>query len=419
MQGPPTLLYLDLWQQPAEQFRAIHAGLKQGFKIVLLARSIAEALHPFLTEAVEADTHDFDAGLQAARALATRHNIVGCVRWLDRSVVLGALICEALDLPGPRPRTAELARDKLAMKRAVESTGSTARIFDIAPNFRAADLPADFPFPAVLKPVGASGSRGVLKVETREHLERVLEQARHIAQPANDPIFRHYSGRFLLEEFIDGDLVSVEGFVSGGAPYFAGIIDHQNTPDYFLDFRHVFPAPLAADVEAKIYQLSREVLSKIGVDDCAFQIELLLSERGPFFLEMCARTAGDFNSTHLLPGALERDHLGDYIRVCTGRAPLCGEPAPGRAAKTVMGTQYILAECEGELTAIHGIEDAADVFGFEHFFLENPIGSRLRPAPLGLLNSRVGSVHIRGTDAAEVKENLAEAARRIRPIVSN
>src|SRR5262245_18531141 len=100
MAGAPTLLYLDLWRPPAEQFRAVHAGIKQGFQIALLANTIPDALRPYLVDAVAVDTHDFDAGLNAALALAERHNIVGCVRWLDRSVVLGAMICEALGLPG-------------------------------------------------------------------------------------------------------------------------------------------------------------------------------------------------------------------------------------------------------------------------------------------------------------------------------
>lgn len=417
MRGRPTLLYLDLWRPPAEQFRALHAGLKQGYQIVMLANAVPEALRPLLVDAVVVDTHDFDASLEAALALAKRHNIVACVRWLDRSVVLGAMICEALGLPGPRPKTAELVRDKEAMKRALAPTAATAPVFAIDPNTRASDVPPDFAFPAILKPVGASGSRGIFKVEERAHFAQALEESRALARAENDPIFRHYSGRFLLEPFVTGELVSVEGFVSGGSPYFAGLIDHKNTEDYFLDFRHVFPASLPERDEARIYALSRAILTETGIDDCAFQIELLLSENGLFFLEMCARMAGDFNSTHLLPDALDQDHLGNYIRVCTGRAPLCGEPAPGRDAKTVMGTQYILAERDGVLAGVEGIEKAAEVLGFEHFFLEHPLGTRLRPPPLGLLNSRVGSVHVRGTTAADVKEKLAEAAALIRPIL--
>ena len=419
MTGRPALLFLDLWGPPAEQYRATEAAHRQGYDVVLLAKTVPEGLKPYLIDSVETDTYRHETAVAAALALAEQHDFHGCARWLDRSVVLGAEICEALDLPGPRPPEAYKARNKAAMKRAVSGIkGLLPEWIEISPGMSASDVPGDFPYPAILKPAGASGSRGIFRIHSKDELEKALGQARALAQPGKDSIFSFYEGHFLLESFAPGELISVEGFVSGGDPFFAGIIDHKNTEDYFLDYRHVFPAELPTDIERRIYEVCVQILRTVGIDDCAFQIELLLSGHEVTFVEMCARMAGDFNSTHLIPGATGRDHLGNYIRVITGQRPDC-PLRPDRSKYRTMGTQYIIAPRQGRLEAVHGIEQAANVHGFEHFFLETAIGADVAPPPDGLLHSRIGSIHASGTSADDVKNKLARIDRLIEPVITD
>ena len=72
-------------------------------------------------------------------------------------------------------------------------------------------------FPAVLKPLSGAGGKNVIKLDAAEEgeLEKTFATLHRLSHPFYDPLFFYNPGKFLLEEYIEGDEVSIEGFVDG------------------------------------------------------------------------------------------------------------------------------------------------------------------------------------------------------------
>jgi biotin carboxylase len=410
------LLYLDLWRPSNEAYRALAAAERLGIDVVMLARNIPAALRGTLKDYRLVDTFDHAAAVEAAIELAAAYDFAGVARWLDRSVEIGADIAERLGLPGPGRAVAHLCRHKYKMKQALAGLDVTPRNVLIRSE---ADLESALDYvgmPAVLKPAGASASRGIFRVDSLSSLRHAFATLSRVATPEYDDIFRMLGGEYVLESFVPGPLISVEGFVTDDTIHFVGIIDHLNTDDYYLDFRHVYPADLDQADEAAIYDAATRILRKLGLKHSAFQIEGLLSPEGFKFLEIAARTAGDYNSTHLLPSGTGTDHLANYLRVVMGDEPDCPK-VPVKIAGHYVGTQYVIATQSGHYRGLAGIEAASNIAGFDHLYPELSIETRITLPPDDFMSCRVAAVFAQSTSSAGVKNTLAEACAKLQPII--
>ena len=101
----------------------------------------------------------------------------------DGGVVAAALAATRLGLPSNPPDAASRARDKLALRRALEAAGvSQPRFAELPPGGDVAAVG----FPAVLKPTGLAMGRGVIRADDAERRARVR---------APDPQDRRGGGR--------------------------------------------------------------------------------------------------------------------------------------------------------------------------------------------------------------------------------
>src|SRR5688572_30764011 len=97
----------------------------------------------------------------------------------DRPTVLAACLASALGLPGHPPDAAARSRNKLQARAAFGSAGL------LIPDFQAvslredpAALAATATYPAVVKPLALSGSRGVIRVDTPDEFVAAFERLR-------------------------------------------------------------------------------------------------------------------------------------------------------------------------------------------------------------------------------------------------
>ena len=105
-----------------------------------------------------------DAAEHMLRALsAQRPDAVIAVG--DRPIVLAARLASALGLPGNPPEAAMRSRNKLQTRAAFQQAGRPIPEFQaVSLRDDAAALALATTYPAVLKPLALSGSRGVIRV---------------------------------------------------------------------------------------------------------------------------------------------------------------------------------------------------------------------------------------------------------------
>ncbi|TDR51496.1 biotin carboxylase [Halomonas ventosae] len=146
-------------------------------------------------------------------------------------------------------------------------------------------------FPFFVKPIKSSGSRLGFRIDTPEDFYHAIEQLRDaiglIADPFNTvleqarlpPEVAAVDGHFCMaEEIIGGWQCTVEGYVYQGEVESYGIVDSLRYPQVLSFFHYRYPSGLPGEIQAEMVELTRTVMSHIGYDNAAFNVEYFWDE---------------------------------------------------------------------------------------------------------------------------------------------
>lgn len=401
-----AVLFVNLRQSPHEDRAALLAAQRLGYEVILLADRVPSYAAGFVSEVETVNTYDLEQALAKARLLINRHHVRGVVTWGDRDVELIAQIGQSFGLPAPSPAAARRARNKFEMKQAL------AHLPGIVPQHarvRTLDelkvAVREIGLPAVLKPTGASGSKGIFELRRPEDLLSAFTHLQNIARPDFDPIFHYYGAEFILEEFLSGPEFSVEGWIYGGEVWIAGITDKWTTNPFHLEYQHIHPSRLAERDKQEVLVKTVQVVKALGLDNSTFHLEGKLTPQGFRLVEVAARIGGDYITSHLVPLSTGIDFYAQVIRVATGKQPIV-EPQHGRYA----GVRFLLANTEGLLVGLKGIETMLSLTAVEHLFVEQAPGNEILLPPRHFDSQRIAAVIARHADYALVDSMLKEAA---------
>jgi biotin carboxylase len=255
--------------------RALHVAAvdRNGEAPGLVAADVAEIV----------DFTDVDAVLEVARRIGVDGVLTVSA---DRAVPVVAAVAEALGLPGIGMATAHLLTHKRAMRDALGAAGLPQPPY--ASLRSSADVDAALAavgFPAVLKPVDSGGQRAVFRIESRDELERDLDEA--IAESPTDEA--------LLEEFVDG--VELNGIVIArlGEPALVTLSDRLRPPGigFGVGWIHVYPPSIPPDQLRLAGQVAVESVRALGLRDAIAFPQLIASPDGRVsVVEVAARIPG-------------------------------------------------------------------------------------------------------------------------------
>ncbi|MCG6659700.1 ATP-grasp domain-containing protein [Halomonas campisalis] len=145
--------------------------------------------------------------------------------------------------------------------------------------------------PFFVKPIKSSGSRLGFLIDSPETFYRAIEQLRDqiglIADPFNTVLEQARlpagvagvdGGFCLAEEVIGGWQCTVEGYVFEGEVVSYGIVDSLRYPGVLSFFHYRYPSGLPDYVQAKMRELTQTVMTHIGYDNAAFNVEYFWDE---------------------------------------------------------------------------------------------------------------------------------------------
>lgn len=246
-----------------------------------------------LDEVVHAAAYDFDQLVaDARRELEGFSGVVDAIvgYWDFPTSALLPILRENLGLPGPSLEAVLKCEHKywsrLEQSRAVP---------DCVPPFQAVDpfddnavnsIEIDYPF--WIKPVKAHSSYLGFLIENAEQLESVLPTIRKgigsFGKPLNqvmkyldlpDDIAPVSGNQCIAEGIISaGWQCTLEGFVRNGDVQVTGMIDTVRDESHrSVLLRYEYPSALPDDVQQRIIDYSRRVMTQIGYDNAPFNIE--------------------------------------------------------------------------------------------------------------------------------------------------
>lgn len=224
-----------------------------------------------------------DAGAVIDHAARIHPDIVLPVS--DAGVTTAAAVNDALGLPGILPPIAQRYVSKARMRAACHSGGVRQPRFEIVrPDQAIEPAAARIGWPVVVKPSVNAGSRGVSVARDAATLRWSIDFAR---QHSPD-------GEYVVEEFIHGTEVTVEGLVRGGEVVILARSDkeHQHHARFRVAMSLNYPAKLTEAERNDVDAVIRGAVAALGAYDGAFHAECILGEAGAVLVEIHARGGG-------------------------------------------------------------------------------------------------------------------------------
>lgn len=263
--------------------------------------------------------------------------------------------------------------------------------------------------PSVVKPVSLAASRGVIRADTVAELaaavirvDRLLRRP-ELCGPDGDP-------PLLVEEFIPGAEIAIEGFLTEGELSVLAIFDKPDPLDgpFFAETLYVTPSRHDRAVLDDAVAVTREALHALGLRDGPIHAELRLATGGAVFLEVAARSIGGRCSSALriLDGEREMSLEELILRHALGMTLDQPRLAPGGA-----GVLMLPVPSTGVLHQVSGAREAAAVPGVTAVDITIPVGQAMESLPEG--DRYLGFVIARGSDAATVEDSLRRAQHLI------
>jgi hypothetical protein len=358
---------------------------------VLLATDRCHILeNPWGDNAIAVRFDETDAGW------ADGLHVDGIVAVADRPTVLAALAAERLGLSWHPATATALCRDKYRMRSRFAQSGLPAPRFVLAPPGREVALK----FPCVLKPLGLSGSRGVIRANNHEEFTAALERVRRIV---GDP-----EAAVQVEEYIPGREFALEGLMSHGELQTLAIFDKPDPLEgpYFEETIYVTPSLEPREVQAAIVDTTRRAAQSLGLWHGPIHAEMRVNSSGVYMLEIAARPIGGLCARALRAGGYTLEEL--VILHAVGEVP----SGLDHFAIEPSGVMMIPVPRAGILQSVAGIEESRLVPGIDEIVITAKAGEKLVPLPEGA--SYTGFIFASGPDPGFVASALRRAHSRLR-----
>ncbi|HEX6791258.1 MAG TPA: ATP-grasp domain-containing protein [Candidatus Krumholzibacteria bacterium] len=410
---PRLLMLIPTATYRAEAFVRAAQGLAIDLSIASEVPSSLSHLHPVSLPALEFSKPD--RLIEAARAFAAANRVDGVVAVDDQSVLPAALVAEALGLRHHPAAAVRAALNKFLGRERMRSAG-----IDI-PRYRLVALDADITrvardeiavdvgYPAVLKPLAMSASRGVVRVDNPAQFisafERLATLVRASPSPHDDLANRHV----LVETYIPGDEVAVEGIVDRGRLHIFAIFDKVDRLEgpYFPETMYIAPSRLDAGVQESVHEVTRRTVEAMALSDGPVHVELRVDGSRVVPLEAHARSIGGMCSRVL---RFDGDRSLEEMIILHALGLLGAiPPREARAA----GVWMMQAPRAGRFAGMHGVNSAAAVKHVDEVLVSARTGQDLAPLPEGFLY--MGFIFARADTPAGVETALRSAFRLLEP----
>jgi biotin carboxylase len=348
----------------------------------------------------------FDRPQEAARRIVQQslaRPVDGLIALGDRATTAAAYAARALGLAHNHPQAVENCRSKLRQREVLREAGlPVPGFFSFRLDKQLERILPRVQFPCVVKPLRLAASQGVIRANNPEEFRAAVERIRRLLESPEIQVTREAElDRLLVERYISGAEVAVEGLLTRGRLRILGIFDKPDPLDgpYFEETIYVTPSRLPEEMRERIADCAAATVRALGLEHGPVHAEFRVNEQGPWVLEAAPRPIGGLCSRALrfgpkrilLEELLVRHALGidgsDFDREADASGVMM-IPVP---------TSGVLEGVEGEelARATPGIEDVQITARAHDFIAAWPEGS-----------SYLGFIFARGPSPAEVESAL-------------
>ena len=333
----------------------------------------------------------------------------------EESIVLAANLSNFLNVDHNSIESVLLTKNKYLMRTELIKTGLCSPWFKIFSIYESSNkIINEISFPCVIKPTFLSGSRGVMRVNTKKELSEGIKTLNELL--SLDELRKRggkQSDYIMIEEYIPGKEVAIEGIVSEGKLTMLAIFDKPELLEgpTFEETIIVTPSVLTKKIQYSLLETLQVVVKALGIVKGPVHAEARINRNGNYILECASRSIGglcskvlEFQGGISLEELILRSYLGRNIE----KSKLIGN---------ARGVMMMPTEKKGILKEIGGVKDALVVKGVTDLQITVKPGEKLQPLPKG--DRYLGFIFAGGNNQEFVINALKNAWSKIEIVLEN
>ena len=343
---------------------------------------------------VQIDCSDPHSAADQLTALGDDVPLDGVIAADDSGVLVAALAGTALGLRSNSPQAAAATRDKSLMRRTLAAEEVPQPDFELLDGERPPDI--DISYPVVVKPVDRSASQGVIRVDRPDALAVAVDRVRKIVGDEQAPV--------LVETYVDGPEIAIEGLLNDGDLTALAIFDKPDTSDgpFFPETIFVTPSRLPDLAQTEARRVAQAATRSLGLSQGPVHIELRIQDGRPKVIEIAARSVGGLCSRSLNFGL-----MGTSLETLILRNAIGMEKPELRREFHASGVLMIPITRSGLLAEVIGLDQVREIEAVTGLDLTIRLGSEILAPPDG--DRYLGFVYANAVSPETVESALRRA----------
>lgn len=321
----------------------IEAAHKRGYYVITCDYLPENIAHKYSDEFINHSTTDKEEILEWAQ----ENQIDGVLTFTDSGVLTAAYICEKMNLACLGSYKAiEIIQNKDMFRRFLKDNGCNVPEFFQYSSWNEIEKDIDIlPYPVMIKPVDAAGSKGVTKVLSKNELKQAYDYATRFSIKRLEVI---------IEQFIDpiGPQIHGDVFVQNGRVIFHYLGDHHfdMSINNLVPVSTTWPSTHSDDEIQKVLEQIQMFVTKVGFQNGCMNIESRIdkNDENAYLIDVGARSGGNYT-----PFVIHRATGFDFVET------MLDFSMEGRYRKNVVEKKgyyaylVIHSKTEGELVCVN------------------------------------------------------------------
>lgn len=328
----------------------------------------------------------------------------------DRPAATAAYVSRALGIDGNDPQAAERCRSKFLQRETLRDAGAPV------PEFFCFDwheldeaVVRKVKFPCVLKPLCLAASQGVVRANNETEFRGAVSRiSALLASPEIQVGGGADLSHLLVEGYISGKEVAIEGWIERGQPEVLAIFDKPDLLEgpYFEETIYVTPSRLSAEQQGALRDCLIRSVKALGLTHGPIHAEFRINSDGPWVLEIAPRPIGGLCSRTLRfgPARISLEELIIRRMLGLGGSDLARE-------RESSGVMMIPVPRSGTFEAVSGLEDARRVANVTEIEITARLKDYIKAWPEGA--SYLGFIFARAQEPAAAESALRAAHAKI------
>jgi biotin carboxylase len=400
---PRVLLFSNTTGYQANAFK--EAAERMGTPIALATDRCHVLEDPWQDGAIPMRFEEPQESVEKIADFAKRHPVDGIVAIGDAPTMTAAFAAERLGLAYHPPHAVDACRNKWISRESFKAAGLAVPWYRRFPtDYDASMAASEVPLPCVLKPLGLSASRGVIRANDKEEFVTAFDRITKLLEAAAIRISRLDSTQWIqVESYIPGQEFALEGLVTDGQLNTLALFDKPDPLEgpFFEETIYVTPSRVPVRDQQAILDCAQSAVTALGLQHGPIHAEFRFNEEGPWVLEVAARPIGGlcakslrFGESMPLEELIVRHALGENV-------------AAIKREDSASGVMMIPIPAAGVYEGVENVEAAEKVEGIESVEITAKLQQKLVPLPEGA--SYLGFIFARG-DSPEFVENALRTA---------